>query len=73
MQRKNLKSEWSNPKNLGAPVNTSNNEFYPSLAKNGNLYFTSDYSTSSKLTQSFINLKSNFTTVVTNANNYSTS
>ena len=46
MERKNLKSEWSNPKNLGAPVNTSNNEFYPSLAKNGNLYFTSDGSKS---------------------------
>jgi hypothetical protein len=46
VERLNLKSEWSAPKNLGAPVNTSNNEFYPSLAKNGNLYFTSDGSKS---------------------------
>lgn len=46
VERSNLKSEWSIPKNLGAPVNTSNNEFYPSLAKNGNLYYTSDGSKS---------------------------
>lgn len=46
VERQNLKSDWSAPKNLGAPVNTSNNEFYPSLAKNGNLYFTSDGSKS---------------------------
>jgi hypothetical protein len=46
VERLNLKSDWSAPKNLGAPVNTSNNEFYPSLAKNGNLYFTSDGSKS---------------------------
>lgn len=42
VERSNLKSDWSAPKNIGAPVNSSNNEFYPSLAKNGNLYFTSD-------------------------------
>lgn len=42
VERANLKSEWSAPKNLGAPINTSNNEFYPSLTKTGNLYFTSD-------------------------------
>jgi hypothetical protein len=46
VERTNLKSDWSTPKNLGSPVNTSNNEFYPSLAKNGNLYFTSDGSKS---------------------------
>lgn len=33
---------WSEPKNLGAPVNTAGNEFYPSLANNGNLYFTAE-------------------------------
>jgi hypothetical protein len=33
---------WSAPVNLGQPVNTEHNEFYPSLADNGNLYFTSD-------------------------------
>lgn len=31
---------WSTPVNLGAPVNTEKNEFYPSVAHNGNLYFT---------------------------------
>lgn len=31
---------WSNPKNLGAPINTEKDEFFPSVAQNGNLYFT---------------------------------
>ena len=46
VERQNLKSDWSTPKNLGLPVNTSNNEFYTSLAKNGNIYYTSDGSKS---------------------------
>lgn len=33
---------WGEPKNIGAPINTYENEFYPSVAKNGNLYFTND-------------------------------
>lgn len=33
---------WSEPKNLGKPVNSKNNEFYPTLSSNGNLYFTMD-------------------------------
>lgn len=31
---------WSNPKNLGAPINTEKDEFFPSVTQNGNLYFT---------------------------------
>ncbi len=31
---------WSEPKNLGAPVNSAKLEFYPSVASNGNIYFT---------------------------------
>ncbi len=34
---------WSAPKNLGAPVNTGEDEFYPSIARNGNLYYTAQY------------------------------
>jgi len=34
---------WSSPRNVGAPVNTKANEFYPSVALSGNLYFTSEY------------------------------
>lgn len=34
---------WSSPRNVGAPVNTEANEFYPSVALSGNLYFTSEY------------------------------
>ena len=33
---------WSSPKNLGSPVNTTANEFYPSVTENGNLYFTAE-------------------------------
>jgi WD40-like Beta Propeller Repeat len=33
-------NQWDGPFNLGAPVNTGKDEFYPSLSKTGNLYFT---------------------------------
>ncbi|WP_262420317.1 hypothetical protein [Flagellimonas meishanensis] len=42
VERSDVQKEWSAPINLGGPVNTEHNEFYPSLAENGNLYFTSD-------------------------------
>ena len=35
-------SNWSNPQNLGPGINTEKDEFYASLAGNGNLYFTRD-------------------------------
>ena len=34
---------WGNPIPLGAGVNTPGNEFYPSLDRQGNLYFTAAY------------------------------
>ena len=37
---------WSEPINLGAPVNTDANEFYPSVTNNGLLYFTAAYKNS---------------------------
>lgn len=36
-------STWTEPRNLGAPVNTPGNEYYPSVASSGNLYFTGEY------------------------------
>src|SRR5690242_11058049 len=36
----NQNGEWINPQNVGAPVNSDKDEFYPSLAKNGDIYFT---------------------------------
>ena len=33
---------WSAPKNIGAPINTSRNEFYPSITNNGDIYFTAE-------------------------------
>jgi hypothetical protein len=40
VERKSITSKWSNPINLGSSVNSKNNEFYPTLADNNNLYFT---------------------------------
>lgn len=34
---------WSNPINVGEPVNTDVNEFYPSVANDGTLYWTAAY------------------------------
>lgn len=31
---------WSSPRNLGAPVNSPDPEFFPSLARDGTIYFT---------------------------------
>ena len=42
VERPDKDSPWGDPVNLGAPVNTEHNEFFPSVALNGNLYFTSD-------------------------------
>ncbi len=42
VERSNEKSAWGKAKNLGSPINSEGNEFYPALAANGNLYFTSD-------------------------------
>jgi WD40-like Beta Propeller Repeat. len=33
---------WSEPQNLGMPVNSQGNEWFPTLTKNGTLYFGSD-------------------------------
>ncbi|WP_460474060.1 hypothetical protein [Emticicia fontis] len=37
--------QWGKAQNLGAPINTSEDEFYPSIARNGNLYYTAAYKT----------------------------
>lgn len=42
VERQDLTSNWSRPKNMGSPINTEHGEFYPSVAKNGNFYFTRD-------------------------------
>jgi hypothetical protein len=34
---------WGEPKNLGSTINTESDEFYPSITKSGNLYFTAQY------------------------------
>jgi len=39
VQRENKNSKWSDPINLGEPINSPANEFYPSIANNHNFYF----------------------------------
>ncbi|MBT8384387.1 MAG: PD40 domain-containing protein [Bacteroidia bacterium] len=33
---------WSDPANLGAPINTEANEYYPSITSKGDIYFTAE-------------------------------
>ncbi|MFC4721139.1 TolB family protein [Geojedonia litorea] len=42
VERTSLQSPWSEAKNMGSPINTEHGEFYPSIANNGNFYFTRD-------------------------------
>lgn len=42
VKRKDKQSVWSKPINLGAPVNTEFDEFYPSISNHKNLYYTMD-------------------------------
>ena len=37
---KKIDGKWDKPQALGTHINTSKDEFYPSVSKNGNLYFT---------------------------------
>jgi Tol biopolymer transport system component len=39
----NPEKGWNKPVNVGLPVNTDGDEYYPSLASSGNLYFTAKY------------------------------
>jgi len=42
VEREYQAMKWSSPVYLQSPVNTINNEFYPSIGASNNLYFTSD-------------------------------
>lgn len=39
---------WSEPRDIGQPINTKEGEFFPSIAKSGNMYFTRSYPESGK-------------------------
>jgi hypothetical protein len=42
VERNSPTGGWSVPVNVGGPVNTKNDEFYPIVTRNNNLYFTCD-------------------------------
>lgn len=48
VERQSLQANWSEPINMGAPINTEHGEFYASVANNGNIYFSSDRTEGSK-------------------------
>ncbi len=39
-------NKWGEPKNMGEPVNTPVDEYYPAITLSGNLYFTAAYTNS---------------------------
>jgi len=43
--RTSLSSKWSKPQNLGAPINSEMDEFYPVVTDSKNFYFTLDNTT----------------------------
>jgi hypothetical protein len=40
VERDKLNTNWSHPINVGAPVNSSFDEFYPAITSSNNIYFT---------------------------------
>lgn len=38
--KRSTNGDWGKPENLGMTVNSNKNEFYPSITRSGNLYFT---------------------------------
>lgn len=50
-------NSWSEAREMGTPVNTNNNEFFPSVAENNNLYFT--HSTDAKDAALYISVYQN--------------
>lgn len=44
--RNKTSDTWSEPKNVGLIINTSKDEFYPSVTNKGDLYFTAEYENS---------------------------
>lgn len=42
VQRENKNSDWSDPINIGPPINSEENEFYPLISNSKNFYFTCD-------------------------------
>lgn len=42
VQRTDTNADWSKPVNMGSPVNSEMDEFYPAITDSNNLYFTVD-------------------------------
>ncbi|MFW5755932.1 MAG: TolB family protein [Tangfeifania sp.] len=54
VERETTDSKWSEPVNIGPPVNTANNEFYPAVGTSKNIYYTSDALTDTRKDDIFV-------------------
>lgn len=59
VKRKTLQDAWSKAVNAGQLVNTTRDEFYPSVATSGNLYFTRLSDSAKRKEDIFISTKTN--------------
>lgn len=59
VKREAVTAAWSEPKHLEGPVNTEKDEYYPSVAANGNLYFTRESDDPKRKEDLFISVFSN--------------
>lgn len=56
VKRDDYNQPWSEPMNVGPPVNSEHNEFYPAISENNNLYFTSDKEAKTRKDDIYISL-----------------
>ena len=70
VERNSIETDWSDPINLGAPINTKGNEFYPAITNSGNIYYTSDLKTSKGKDDIFLSTfeNGNYTTPISLSN-----
>ncbi|MCK8479600.1 hypothetical protein [Psychroserpens algicola] len=59
--RPHLTGNWSEPQNMGAPINTEMNEFYPIITDSKNFYFTLDNTTLKRKDDIYISVYNNGT------------
>ena len=64
--RSSLTDKWSEPINLGSNVNTTSDEFYPSVTEKGDLFFTAEYENSKGKEDIYVSrlVNGNYTTPV---------
>jgi hypothetical protein len=57
--RTTINDQWSEPKNMGVPINTEMDEFYPVITDSKNIYFTLDNTTLKRKDDIYVSLFKN--------------